>query len=60
MAGRKSKAEGLGSFLNDQSWSGLEHKDLQVGVPGRMPLPHTKGLTNCYWFHDPEVLDITG
>lgn len=36
-------------FLNDQSWSGLENKDL----------PHTKGLTN-YWFRDPEVLDITG
>lgn len=39
--------------------TGLEHKDLRVGVPGRMPLPHTKDLTN-YWFHDPEVLDITG
>lgn len=35
--------------LNDQSWSGLENKDLS----------HTKSLTN-YWFRDPEVLDITG
>lgn len=47
---------------NYQSWSGLEHQDLWVGVPGRTSgtlQAHTKGLASMLGRY-PEVLDITG
>lgn len=42
VAGRKNEAEGLGRFEVTRATVVL-NTDLQVRVPGKMPLSHTKG-----------------
>lgn len=59
VAGRKNEAEGLGRFEVTRSRVVLDTKTCRSEFLAKC-LCHTPRALASYWFHDPEVLDITG